>query len=105
MGPRYRAMVQPYAKLITTLQISQMFVGLLVNGAIIYYTSIGARPRVAGPPPADSPRGPSACKGWLRAGAGAEGRSRHASAPPRAPLRLPSGAQARSAAGAKRTRS
>lgn len=43
MGPRYRKAVRPYAQFITTLQISQMFIGLLVNGAIIYYTSLGAR--------------------------------------------------------------
>ncbi|KAG8468620.1 hypothetical protein KFE25_013703 [Diacronema lutheri] len=41
MGPRYRKLVRPYARLITTLQISQMFVGLIVNGSIIYFTSLG----------------------------------------------------------------
>jgi multisubunit Na+/H+ antiporter MnhE subunit len=41
MGPRYRKMVQPYARLITTLQISQMVVGLAINACVIYYTTAG----------------------------------------------------------------
>lgn len=43
LGPRYRKIVKPYAQLITTLQLSQMGVGLTVNAIVIQHMSNGAR--------------------------------------------------------------
>mmetsp|Transcript_13714 Transcript_13714/g.35578 ORF Transcript_13714/g.35578 Transcript_13714/m.35578 type:complete len:306 (+) Transcript_13714:78-995(+) len=41
IGPKQRKLVRPYARLITTCQLSQMGVGLAVNGLTIYYQSLG----------------------------------------------------------------
>jgi len=40
-------MARPYAHIITTLQISQMGVGLTVNAFAIYYQSLGENPLIS----------------------------------------------------------